>query len=656
MDEYILMNDDTGFIAESDIENLCKLVDLHALMIQESYDEDLETVESYIESVISNYFNDIKAVQESDSEEVFIDPRVIKAAKVYKHNKENPSSTVFIDPKAVNAMAYARNSKEHTKKQLKPIIEEIIKDPNIKHIKLSDVDPYAKLYDAEGQVNTVNREKKELKEIKDHKTKDDPKFAALNKFMYDKMSADRDARVEKLKSVKPGKFNPGKKYRMEGAEMDNEFIMFNDEDVDDNSYQESYEPDDDVTLEDVESYLESMRNDITDAMELRDDMIQEEYEYEDLSLEDVESYIESNIDVYNDGVDLYNTMIMESDDNLTDDFEEGWEDSPDYKKAADLYHERAARIKHFNDTHGKHEDDYTGGNPRAFKNYHRFKKAVTEPTLHKIKWDEDVRGLDEDVDKILHKRAVQNVKKRIPKSVDGSIRKKYKLPSSDDYDAEWDRKHGMTSPKTEYALTDYRDNEIDLELDEPLTAYEFFDESYEPDDTPIVPRSNESIEYTQEVTIAGLIGLSATAASLISVGITLINRFITNKKYGRFPKDMKRVYEIIKSDNFEASENKQALKKAFKALSKDLKYMLHGFGSRWKITVNEAEEIRKLKRHVDDLYTRGFMITNDKQRSDKRRVGERIEGFLKQGNKVLEILNKSIYKNTADDAVTEWMV
>lgn len=210
-----------------------------------------------------------------------------------------------------------------------------------------------------------------------------------------------------------------------------------------------------------------------------------------------------------------------------------------------------------------------------------------------------------------------------------------------------------------YSLTDYRDNEIDLELDEPLTAYEFFDESYEPDDTPIVPRSNESIEYTQEVTLAELGAVTVVtvaAIALIKTGKALINQFTTNKKYGRFPKDMKRVYDIIESNNFEASENKRALKKAFRALSKDLTYMLHGFGSRWKITVNEAEEIRKLKRHVDDLYTHGHMLTSNKQRSDKRRVGERIEEFLKQGNKVLEILNKSIYKNASNDAVTEWKV
>lgn len=593
------MNDDTGFIAESDIENLCKLVDLHALMIQESYDEDLETVESYIESVISNYFNDV-AVQEADSEEVFIDPRVIKAAKVYKHNKENPSSTVFIDPKAVNAMAYVRNFKEHTKKQLKPIIEEIIKDPNIKHIKLSDIDPYAKLYDAEGLVNTANREKKELKEIKNHKTKDDPKFADLNKFMYDKMSNDRDERVKKLSSVKPGKFNPGKKYRMEGAKMDDEYIMMSDHE---DTVEESY---DDITLEDVESYLESMRNDITDAMELRDNMIQEEYEYEDLSLEDVESYIESTIDNYNSGVDLYNTMIQESDDNVTDNFEEGVINKIKAKNA----------IK---------------------------KSGDIESRIANIKNTTSIDDLVDLGEKVEAERRAAG----IPEEDITETRKRIKLGG---------KKNKDKSIKESYTLDNPFERATDLELDEPLTAYEFFDESYEPDDTPIVPRSNESIEYTQEFTLGDLAVLTVAAVALIKTGKVLINRFTTNKKYGRFPKDMKRVYDIIESENFEASENKRALKKAFRALSKDLTYMLHGFGSRWKITVNEAEEIRKLKRHVDDLYTRGHMLTSSKQRSDKRRVGERIEGFLKQGNKVLEILNKSIYKNTADDAVTEWMV
>ncbi len=385
--------------------------------------------------------------------------------------------------------------------------------------------------------------------------------------------------------------------------MNDEFIMFDDND--NNSYQESYEPDD-VTLEDVESYLESVKEDITDAIELRDNMIQEEYEYEDLSLEDVESYIESNIDVYNDGVDLYNTMIMESDDNVTDNFEEGVINKIKAKNA----------VK---------------------------KSGDIERHIANIKNTTSIDDLVDLGEKVEAERRAAG----IPEEDITETRKRIKLGG---------KKNKDKSIKESYTLDNPFERATELDMEEPLTAYEFFDESYEPDDTPIVPSSNESIEYTQEVTIAELAVVTAAAVALIKTGKVLINQFTTNKKYGRFPKDMKRVYEIIESKNFEASENKRSLKKAFKALSKDLKYMLHGFGSRWKITVNEYDEIRKLKRHVDDLYTRGCMLTGNKQLSDKRRVSERIEEFLKQGNKVLEILNKSIYKDSAPDAVNEWMV
>ena len=54
---------------------------------------------------------------------------------------------------------------------------------------------------------------------------------------------------------------------------------------------------------------------------------------------------------------------------------------------------------------------------------------------------------------------------------------------------------------------------------------------------------------------------------------------------------MKAVYDIIKTEGFEASDNTKKLKKAFRHLNTDLVYMLGGFGSRWKLTVDEAEEV-----------------------------------------------------------------
>lgn len=386
--------------------------------------------------------------------------------------------------------------------------------------------------------------------------------------------------------------------------MNDEFIIFDDDN--NNSYQESYEPDDDITLEDVESYLESVKENITDAIELRDNMIQEEYEYEDLSLEDVESYIESNIDVYNDGVDLYNTMIMESDDNLTDDFEEGVINKIKAKNA----------IK---------------------------KSGDIESRIANIKNTTSIDDLVDLGEKVEAERRAAG----IPEEDITETRKRIKLDGKKNKDG---------SIKESYTLDNPFERATDLELDEPLTAYEFFDESYEPDDSPIIPRSTEEIEFAQEVTLVELGIISAAALTAIKVGHKLIDQLIVHRKFGRFPKDMKRLYDILESENFKASENKRALKKALRALSKDLTWMLSpGMYSRWKITPNEKTALKKLQKHVNDLYLNKFMLTRVESLSNKRRIPERLDELVQQGNKVLEMLNKTIYKKSPD-VTTEWMV
>ena len=388
--------------------------------------------------------------------------------------------------------------------------------------------------------------------------------------------------------------------------MNDEFIMFNDNNVDDNSYQESYEPDDDITLEDVESYLESVKENITDAIELRDNMIQEEYEYEDLSLEDVESYIESTIDNYNSGVDLYNTMIMESDDNLTDNFEEGVINKIKAKNA----------VK---------------------------KSGDIERHIANIKNTTSIDDLVDLGEKVEAERRAAG----IPEEDITETRKRIKLGG---------KKNKDKSIKESYTLDNPFERATDLELDEPLTAYEFFDESYEPDDTPIIPRSTEEIEFAQEVTLVELGIISAAALTAIKVGHKLIDQLIVHRKFGRFPKDMKRLYDILESENFKASENKRALKKALRALSKDLVWMLGpGMYSRWKITPNEKTALKKLQKHVNDLYLNKFMLTRVESLSNKRRIPERLDELVQQGNKVLEMLNKTIYKKSPD-VTTEWMV
>lgn len=430
--------------------------------------------------------------------------------------------------------------------------------------------------------------------------------------------------------------------------MNDEFIIFDDDN--NNSYQESYEPDDDITLEDVESYLESVKENITDAIELRDNMIQEEYEYEDLSLEDVESYIESNIDVYNDGVDLYNTMIQESDDNLTDDFEEF---ETDQMPSVD-YLSKNSPIGQMN-IHGtavRNANKLNKTNNGPMVDTHLNKKQYNQAKNH---LNDIIRKgrLDKAVAIVNNKHALKNNNnpKLEPLIKDQIQRDKNSLAQYND-----GKKYRFSKYEESYSLTDYRDNEIDLELEEPLTVHEFFDESYEPDDSPIIPRSTEEIEFAQEVTLVELGIISAAALTAIKVGHKLIDQLIVHRKFGRFPKDMKRLYDILESENFKASENKRALKKALRALSKDLVWMLGpGMYSRWKITPNEKTALKKLQKHVNDLYLNKFMLTRVESLSNKRRIPERLDELVQQGNKVLEMLNKTIYKKSPD-VTTEWMV
>lgn len=424
--------------------------------------------------------------------------------------------------------------------------------------------------------------------------------------------------------------------------MNDEFIMFNNEAE---SYQESYESDESVTLEDVEAYLESLSTDIDEAEALRDDMIQEEYEYEDLTLEDVEMFIESAVDKYNNIVDTVNGIVQEAaettDNSGVDDFEEAGDidDFEIFGKGSPWDPRRKYKIKV--DEKRFKEDDKLRRKRRDNNDY--VDDIDTLPSRDYIKAKE-LRGhysKDPRRNKAMLSMIDQNMKDIVT-------------------DARKARK--ANDHVKEYALTNYRDNELDLEFEEPLTAYEFFDESYEPDNEPFVPYTDEGIYIEadgpekHDLTVGGAIVLGAGLGAAIGTGINIINMLITEHKFGRFPHDMKRVYDIVQKADFKASANKRVLKKALKAVSKDLRWMFNGIGGRWKVTVNEAAELKKLRKHVDDLYTRGWMLTRNEELSQKRRVPERIAEFVEQGNKVLKILNKTVYKNPAEDVTTEYMV
>lgn len=339
------------------------------------------------------------------------------------------------------------------------------------------------------------------------------------------------------------KYAPWKEYYTEGM-TDMDTIIYKDDQPENDGEITTESANEEPTIDEVNAYIEYAMNDLHDAMELR------------------------------------NRLIQESDDDTVEDFEES-------------------------DTTDETPDDVDDVEECGDE---------CKPTTEYYS-DAIVRNYNEPVQE----------------------NKTYCLKSNDMFTESYDEPTGPDRFVQESYI-----RQLDLDLDDTLTEEEFFDEHYVPD-------------FYKESYMGAVVGgavIGAALGSALSAGIIYIDKLITDNKYGRFPKDMKAVYDIIKTEGFEASDNTKKLKKAFRHLNADLVYMLGGFGSRWKLTVDEAEEVKKLKDYVDDLYTRGWMLTKNKEKSDKRRVPERIEAFVKQGNKVLELLSKSEYKS---NLVKEYM-
>lgn len=376
----------------------------------------------------------------------------------------------------------------------------------------------------------------------------------------------------------------------------------------------------------VKEYYTKGMNDMDDNM----------FNEEHVSLDELDAYIEYAMDDLHDAMELRNRLIQESDDDTVEDFEESDDDfSDDY--------EEEGRPNTRNSTINQY--DTANRDANITKYCLKRKLPNTDYSDMEELHDQSVKTKKKIQQRLLHTNAANtetNKKYKYNESYEDTIihnynepvqeNKTYCLKTNNMFTTEsYDEPTGPDRFVQESYI-----RQLNLDLDDTLTEEEFFDEHYVP-------------EFYKEsyigVAVSGAV-IGFALGSALSAGIIYIDKLITDNKYGRFPKDMKAVYDIIKTEGFEASDNTKKLKKAFRHLNADLVYMLGGFGSRWKLTVDEAEEVKKLKDYVDDLYTRGWMLTKNKEKSDKRRVPERIEAFVKQGNKVLEMLSKSEYKST----------
>lgn len=165
-------------------------------------------------------------------------------------------------------------------------------------------------------------------------------------------------------------------------------------------------------------------------------------------------------------------------------------------------------------------------------------------------------------------------------------------------------------------------------------------------------------QFYQEDGIAACI-FGPTVGAIIGTCLVIIRNIITYDKYGRFPMDMKKVLKLINSPSFDPTADKKELKKALKNVSKDLRFMLYGYGCRWKVTVKETKELETLYRIVADLYDRGFMISSNPNKNKKRRVDDRIKEFVDQSKVVLTMMAKDSNVpdgKTKEQAMMEWYI
>lgn len=165
-------------------------------------------------------------------------------------------------------------------------------------------------------------------------------------------------------------------------------------------------------------------------------------------------------------------------------------------------------------------------------------------------------------------------------------------------------------------------------------------------------------QFYQEDGIAASI-FGPTVGAIIGTCLVIISKIITDNKYGRFPMDMKKVLELINSPSFDPAADKKEFKKALRNVSKDLRFMLYGYGGRWKVTVKESKELETLYRIVADLYDRGFMISSNPNKNKKRRVDDRIKEFVDQSKVVLTMMAKDSNVpegKTKEQAMMEWYI
>ena len=688
--------EDTVETESYDITELIDCVNLHAYMIKESFEYENLTVdelEFYIESTLETIR------EEADTE---TDSLVDGVEEAYENNKTNPSKTVFIDPDAIETMKDFRDFKRelnsgNIKNKYKRLANDV---PSFipKSLQVPDYwkTPSAKLKEKESLLDASKRTRKELDELKERidkkgHTVGDKDLTDLDNFIVDNLSDAHKGQLKRLKSIKASDGSFGKRYKME---------YFGDTDLD--IYYES----DNGTADDAkqgiiktiinkikafvqrliqrykmwksERKINKLKKMVKDP-EVREDLskcqVSSKHLLDEECMELVntasrlidqiyEAFVKDKhassalVDTLNEYCDKVKKYIEDAESSTTEKTDNCLHQAELLVKTLDQMYSFATNFLKLDSFIDNHIDSikFDIESETVMSTIFGFLDTVGVKLVGFIQKSYDEYWKDnlynEGVDIMSNYESYETDDITID-DVDAYIES-----MTDNLNNAKALRDQMVQEETEYE--DYKcefvntnDFVFESDTEELLTDAEFFDESYEPDNSPLINASNNCIQFYQEFTLAELMGVGA----IIGGCIAMIKPFLDLKKFGRFPKDLMRVFEIVKSENFEASENKKALKKALKAVSKDLNYLTGPYAGTATWTVNERKELRELARITNNIVHGGAYGTSILRKNKKQ--SEKVLKLLKKRDEELDaagVSKKMQLRTGAANAITEWMV
>ena len=376
--------------------------------------------------------------------------------------------------------------------------------------------------------------------------------------------------------------------------------------------------------------------------------MRESYEYDEL--DELNAYIEATVNDLHEAMELRNELIQESDDDTVEDFEESDDNFTDEyeeadKKTGDLIADEIYRGTKFGQRYGS-SLDYK--NPKARENFRKFRDAAINSPVDKIKFRETVLnekgGTLKDWEKL--NKYADEFEARIPNKTKrgGKIyRDKYRIPKDKDYEEYY----------SDAIIRNY-DEPVEEETTYCLRSNDMFTESY--DDESYEPNRFHQEGFIRSIQMAidtaATINLTAQVFVIVGAINTICTSLIYEKRLGRFPSEMKRVMDIIKKSK-DGTVNTEDLYSALGDLKHATKTIVGqnaiSLKAKKNFTQTEREEMKKMIKIISDLEN---MLTSKKYQAAERRVAARIEDFVTQAEKVMKLINRG---RNEGDVVKEYM-